>query len=92
MDQYQANRWEDDNTMPQPAAHRDRSLRVAHLVTSLVAILAALGCVLSAQLLKVADPARAAVEPGSPPAVTGPATAPVDPATGARAGAAPSGR
>jgi hypothetical protein len=46
------------------AAHRDRSLRAATVVTALLATLTVATTTLTASLLEIASPAQVAVQPG----------------------------
>ena len=54
----------DTMTIRHHAVRRDRALRATRIATASLAVLSTGGLILSAQLLRVADPAQAATQPG----------------------------
>jgi len=56
--------WKDTMTIRHHAARRDRALRATRIATASLAVISAGSMMLTAQLLRVADPAQAATQPG----------------------------
>src|SRR3954464_11599809 len=62
--------WKDTMTIRHHAARRDRALRATRIATASLAVITAGSMMLTAQLIRVADPAQAATQPGQHPTTT----------------------